>query len=310
MILKDLVSNKKYCYSGDGDIDIQGITFADCASEDEIAIALTEREIDNTKAKVVLTSLPVQRTDKIILFTVYGIYEAAVELAERLIEAGYYPDYRLPASYTLTKDLVRIGKDCHIADNARIEGFTTIGDNVIIGENTWIGENVSIGSDVIIGSGCIIKAGAKIGSPSFFTYREDAPCTFAGIGTVILSDNVSVGVNSVIQRGTFSNTIVENDTSIGDLVVIGHDVSLGEHCLIVSMTGISGGVSTEKNVRVYGHSCVAENLHIGRNAVILGNSAVWRDVSAGDVISGLYGREHKEEIKLAAVLRRMAKRRK
>lgn len=310
MKVRDLVPEQNYCFSGDGDWDIQGITFADCAAVDDIAIAFTEKEIERTEAQVVLTHLLVQRHDKMVVYTVHGLYEAAVELAERLVAAGYYRDYGLPVAYTLTPDMVRLGKDCHIGHNVRIEGFTTIGDNVTIGDNTYIGENVSIGSDVMIGKNCILKPGARIGTAPFFPYKDNVPCSFAGIGTVILDDNVSVGVNTVIQRGTFSNTVVEQGTAIGDLVVIGHDVSLGEHCLIVSEAGISSRVTVEKYAKVLGSSCVAEGVHVGPHAVIMGNSGVSHDVKAGETVSGRYGRNHQEEIKLAARLRRLAKRRK
>lgn len=307
LYLKDLTGDGNFSVTGGSDNpQLTGIAPAMLADKDEIAIAYNKREIKNTKARVILTKPVLYRTEgKLLLFSTQSVGEAAVELAKLFIAAGVYSDYSKPLEYTIDSNLVRYGQNCLIAETAHIESFVSIGDNAVIGDNCYIGENVTIGSDVVIGNDVVLKPGCRIGTPAFYYYSSPQKKLFSGIGTVIIGDGVSIGTNTVIQRGGFSNTVIGDGTAIGDLVMVGHDVVIGDNCLIVSQSGIAGGASLEDNVRIYGQCGISEKVCIGKGVKVHGKTAVWKDVPAGMVISGAYGREYKRELRINRLLEKM-----
>jgi UDP-3-O-[3-hydroxymyristoyl] glucosamine N-acyltransferase len=307
MKLNEIVNKTNICAIGNVDYEVDGIAPALLAGKNEIAIAFNDWEIANTVAEVVLTDIMLKKTTKTLLVPMASVYEAAVELAHMFVKLGFYADYSKTVDYKISSKLVRFGPRCKIAKTARIESFSTIGANVTIGENVCIGENVSIGSDVKIGDNVIINAGAKIASPPFYQYGNRRYNDFFGLGTVLIDNNVSIGVNSIIQRGTFSHTIIGANTAIGDLVIVGHDVSVGDNCLISTKTGIGGGAKLEDEVSVYGQCAINNNVIIGKGAIVKADTSVWKNVAAHTIVSGRYGREHKNELMLQAKLRAIAK---
>ena len=116
---------------------------------------------------------------------------------------------------------------------------------------------------------------------------------------------VEVGCNTVIQRGTLSDTIIGDGTLIGDLVEIGHDVKAGVGCLIVSQVGISGSVTIGDGVEIYGQAGVANRLDIGDGATIMAKAGITRNVKPGVKVSGMFGREHAQELRARAKLKKL-----
>ena len=305
MHLGDVLRDGEFVYARNENPVITGIAPAQIAEIDEIAIAYHIFDIKQTPARVVLTQSASEWKDKLLIVPIKSVGEAAEILVRRFIKLGIYEDYSLPVSYTTDENMNRYGEDCDIAKSAYIAGFTSIGNHVCIGENCVIGENVTIGSDVVIGENVIIKPGARIGTTPFYHFGKECFSDFAGIGSVIIGDNVTIGANTIVQRGSFSNTLIGNDVAIGDMVVIGHDVVIGNHCLIVTQTGISGGAILDDYVQIYGQCGINERVHLGKNVKIMAKSAVWKDIPAGKVISGSFGREHKEELRLRARLKKI-----
>ena len=136
---------------------------------------------------------------------------------------------------SVISETAKIGSGCYIGD------YTVIGDDCIIGDNTMIGTRVSL-QNCNIGNNSIMKSGVTIGEDGFaFERNADGDLErFPHIRGVKIGDNVEVGANTNIARGSLSDTIIGNGTKIADMVHIGHNTLIGKHCQIAAATAIGG----------------------------------------------------------------------
>lgn len=297
------------CY----DENVTSIQFAYEAEEGSIAIAYREKDIFASKSKVILTEPIMVKTDKTLLFCYDKIGIAAVKVAKVLEKHGYYTDDTKPILYRKMDENILIGDGSLIGTGTKIAPFTTIGSGVRIGRNCRIDSHVCIESDIQLGDNVIIHSGARIGVSAFYHIGEDGEenlKTFAGVGTVKIGNHVDIGCNTIIQRGTFSDTEIGDNTKIGNLIDIGHDVKIGRNCKIVSQVGIAGNVTIGDQVLIYGQVGIANDVVIGSQVTIKGKSLVSKNVNSRKTVSGIYAREHKEELKFQAKLRKIIKEKK
>ena len=306
MKLKYIAEKLECTIVGDANMEIKDVKYANDANANDIAVAFSEKEIFHTKAFAVLTEPKIIITSKTLLYCSYNNINATlVKLATLFVQAGIYTDYALPVNYRLTPNGAMLGSHITIGENTSIAPFTTVGNNVVIGKNCVIEPNVFIGSDTHIGNDVTIHAGARVGVNSLFHYVENGENKhFCGVGRLFVEDGVKIGCNTIIQRGTLVDTFIGARSIIGNLVEIAHDVKIGADCLIVSQAGVAGNVCIGNNVKIFGQVGIANNVEIKDNAVVLAKSRVIKDVKSGDVVSGMYGRSHSQELKLQAQIRK------
>jgi UDP-3-O-[3-hydroxymyristoyl] glucosamine N-acyltransferase len=195
---------------------------------------------------------------------------------------------------------VVIGAGCTIYANV------SIGQKAHIGENCTIYPNVTIREYVKIGNRVIIQPGTVIGGDGFgFVLNGGVHHKIPQIGAVQLHDDVEVGANATIDRGTFRDTIIGQGTKIDNLVQIGHNVTTGKGCLFVSQSGISGSVEIGDYVTFAGQSGSVGHISIGSGSVIYARGVPTQNIAPNSKISGFPGREHKEELRFLAALRKL-----
>lgn len=196
-----------------------------------------------------------------------------------------------------------IGKDCHFMPGVRILNGAIIGNNVAIHSNTIIKEGTIIGDNVTIDSN------NSIGNFSFEYMLNQAGEyeRLESVGRVIIKDDVEIGSNNTIDRGTLGDTIIGRGTKIDNLVQIGHDCHIGRHCLIVSQSGIAGHTTLGNRVIVHGQCAIAGHLHIGDGSVIQGKSGVSRSCPPGSRLFGYPARDSKAYMKSLATLHGLSK---
>lgn len=188
---------------------------------------------------------------------------------------------------------VKIGKNTIVYPNVSIFEGTEIGDNCIIYSNVTIREFTKIGN------GSIIQPGAVIGSDGFgFVKVKGHNMKIEQIGNVIIGEEVEIGANTCIDRGTIGDTVIKKGTKIDNLVHIAHNDIIGEDCFIVAQTGISGSVEIGDNTTLAGQVGVAGHLKIGNNVIIAARSGVTNDVPDGKQMSGYPLREHMEDLRI------------
>lgn len=188
---------------------------------------------------------------------------------------------------------VYIGENCTIGDRVVLYPGVYIGNRVQIGAGTVVYPNVTIREDTEIGSCCIIHAGACIGSDGFgFAPLGGRWEKIPQIGRVILGDDVEVGTNTAIDRATFGVTRVGRGAKIDNLVQIGHNVQIGEHCVIAGKVGIAGSAIIGNQVRIGASAGINGHIDIGEGATIGARAGVTKSVGPGEIVSGFPAMEH------------------
>ena len=173
-----------------------------------------------------------------------------------------------------------IGPGCRIGPNVVVE------DGVVIGEGTSIGANAFL-SHCLIGRRCQLHAGVCIGNRGFgFAMDPEGHFDVPQLGRVIVEDDVEIGANSTIDRGSGPDTVIGAGSKIDNLIQIGHNVELGRGCVLVAQSGIAGSSKLEDFVVVAAQGGVAGHLTIGKGAKIGAQCGVMRDVPPGASMLG------------------------
>jgi len=165
--------------------------------------------------------------------------------------------------------------------------------DVEIGEGTKIYANVTIYKDVKIGKNCIIHSGAVIGTDGFGYEQEADGSRFkiAHLGGVIIGDNVEIGANTCIDRGTLSDTIIEDGVKIDNLVHIAHNVHIKKNVVIIANAMIAGSVIIGEGAWIAPSSSIREGKKIGDGALVGLGSVVIKDVPIGSTVMGVPAKE-------------------
>ena len=179
-----------------------------------------------------------------------------------------------------------VGAGAEIGARCRIESNVVIGENVVIGDDTRIGAGASL-SHALIGSRVYIYAGARIGQDGFgFALGPEGPLTMPQLGRVIIEDDVEIGANVCVDRGSGPDTVIRQGCMIDNLVQIGHNVDIGACSVVVAQAGIAGSTKLEHGVSLAAQGGLAGHLRIGAGAKIAAKSGVMRDVAPGEEVCG------------------------
>jgi UDP-3-O-[3-hydroxymyristoyl] glucosamine N-acyltransferase len=225
-----------------------------------------------------------------------------------------------------------IAPGARVAAGAAVGAHTVIEDGAIIGEATQIGAGVTIGQGVEVGAGCvihprvtlyanvklgdrvIIHAGAVLGADGFgYVFAEGRHHKFPQLGRVIVEDDVEIGANSTIDRGSLGDTVIGAGSKIDNLVQLAHNVRIGRHCVIAAQTGIAGSVHIGDYVMLGGQVGIAERVRIEDQVSIGAQAGVLPDkrVRRGARLWGTPARpmpEYKETYAQVAGLPKLARR--
>ena len=202
-----------------------------------------------------------------------------------------------------------IGAGAEIGPRCRIGSGAVIGPGVTMGADCRVGSLASV-SHALLGARVYVYPGARIGQEGFgFATTAQGFVTVPQLGRVILEDDVEVGANSTIDRGSTQDTVIGAGSRLDNLVQIGHNVRLGRCCVVVSQAGISGSTVLEDFVVVAAQAGLTGHLRIGAKARIGAQAGVMRSVDAGSDVVGSPAMPVREFFRNVAVLRKLAQRR-
>jgi len=211
-----------------------------------------------------------------------------------------------------------LGENVAIGPHAFVGPGVRLGDNVVLYPNVFVGARCSIGSETVVyanaslredtrvGRRCIIHCGASIGSDGFgFVPRDGRHEKVPQVGNVELGDDVEVGANSAIDRAAFGTTLIGSGTKVDNLVQIGHNTEVGEHCLICGNAGIAGSAIIGDHVTVAAGAGVVGHLEVGDHVTIAGYAGVTKSIPPGRIVSGFPAMDHVAERRVKAATRRL-----
>jgi UDP-3-O-[3-hydroxymyristoyl] glucosamine N-acyltransferase len=243
---------------------------------------------------------------------------ALVRVAEALHPAATPPAGIHPTAVVAPD--AQVAADCSVGPNVVIEGEVTVGAGTRLGAGVFLGQGVRVGAQCIlhprvtvypgaqIGNRVILHAGAVIGSDGFgYVFAEGRHVKFPQLGKIVIEDDVEIGSNTTLDRGSLGSTIIGQGTKIDNLVQIAHNVKIGRHCIIVSQTGISGSSEVGDYVVMAGQVGVGDHARIEDRVVVGGQAGVLpgKIVRAGSVVWGTPCRPMSEFKKTIARLARL-----
>ena len=189
-----------------------------------------------------------------------------------------------------------------IGDHSNIGSHTVIGQKTIIGRNCNIFSNIHIYHGTNIGDNAIIHSGTVIGSDGFgFVTDKDINHKIPQNGNVIIGNDVEIGANSAIDRGTIGDTVIEDQCKLDNHVHLAHNVRLGKGCLLTAAVTIAGSVEVGEFCIFAGHVGVAPHVKIGARSILAAKTGVSKSLIGGKVYAGMPAREIREQHKREAV---------
>jgi UDP-3-O-[3-hydroxymyristoyl] glucosamine N-acyltransferase len=196
---------------------------------------------------------------------------------------------------------VILGHNCFVGPNTVIEQACVIGDHAVIESNVTI-------SHTVMGNNVFIKPGAKIGQPGF-GFHMDALGHFdvPQLGCVIIGNNVHIGANTTIDRGSQTDTIIGNGVRIDNLVQIAHNVEIGDNSVLVAQVGVAGSTKLGRFVIAAGQVGIAGHLTVGDGVKIAAQSGLMRNVDQGETVAGSPAVSVRDWHRQTIALQKMAK---
>ncbi len=250
-------------------------------------------------------------------------YRAFVQVARKLFPHALRPSSLYDAGEVTgahvhpaarLEDGVTVDPGAVIGPRAEIGTGTVIAANAVIGPEVRIGRDCAIGAgatitDALVGDRVIIHPGCKIGQDGFgFVMGGKGHLKVPQVGRVIIQDDVEIGAGSTIDRGAIRDTVIGEGTKIDNLVQVGHNVSIGRHCVLVAQTGISGSSTLEDFVVLGARVGLNNNVTVGEGAHIAATSIVHGDVPPGARWGGMPAKPLKQWFREMMILEQFARR--
>lgn len=302
------------------DVEVLNFTSIDAPKEKSLCILSSKsmiKYLDNSNVVAVVTTKKYQDLVNKPVLIADEIKRAMIVLIDLFYppkkDVGYISDKAFVSESANLGENVTVEPFAVIKKGVKIGNNSYIGANVFIGEDVEIGENTKVYQNVVIYEGCkignnvILHSGTVIGADGFgYLNTPKGHIKIRQVGNVIIEDNVEIGANSTIDRGTLSSTVIGEGTKIDNLVQIGHNVKIGKHCIIVSQTGIAGSTTIGNFVVIGGQVGIADHLNIVDGVFLASKSGVMSDILEPGVYSGIPLVKHRKWLKNQAALKDIA----
>jgi len=303
---------------GDRDRMIEGIRPLDQAGPEHLSFLHNPKYADQAAASpagAILVESADQLTgrDLLVCDQPYLAVARALELfhPRPTPELGVHPSAEVHDDLSLGTGssigpLVAVGRGVTIGENTEIGAGCVIGDGVHIGDDVLLHPRVVIEDGCRVGHRCVLQSGAVIGSDGYgFATVEGIHHKVPQVGIVVLEDDVEIQANTTIDRGTMGETRIGRGTKVDNLVQLAHNVQVGEHCLLVSQSGISGSTKIGRHSVFAGQAGAAGHLEIGERVVVTARSAAMKSVTDGTILAGFPGRPQAEWMRAQAAVQRL-----
>ncbi len=303
---------------GDPDVAVHAVAPLDRAETGDLSFLAGQKYaalLSTSRATVVLVSRELSETPGEIAarIVVENPQEAMLSLLPRFhratpAEPGVHPTAVIGARVALGCDVsigpyAVIGDEVRLGDGCVVGAHCVIGDGVVMGSGVRLYPSVTIYSGSRLGDRVAVHSGARIGSDGFgYVQSGGEHAKIPHVGRCLIGDDVEIGANTTIDRGSIDDTVIGAGTKIDNLVQIAHNVRIGKMCLIMAQVGIAGSVRVEDGCMLLGQVGVAGHRTIGAGARLAAQAGVFGDIPAGETWSGYPARPHKEALRAQAAL--------
>ncbi len=313
--LNEIAALLNGCVSGDGEVVIERILGIDEAGPGDLTFVANpkyQKRMETTGAAAIMVAPGTACAGKTLLI----VADPYVSLSRLL--ALFYPEDEETAG--ISKDaIVEAGADVspeavvypgvHVCRGARVGKQAVLYPGVFIGRDAAVGEasilhpGVTVYRRCLIGRRVVLHAGVVVGSDGFgFALPGRENRKVPQVGYVQIDDDVEIGANTTIDRGTLGRTWIQRGVKIDNLVQIAHNVVIGEYSIIVAQVGISGSAQLGKGVVIGGQAGVVGHIRIGDGVMAAARAGVHKDVAPGRIIAGSPHMSHLEWLKMEACL--------
>ncbi len=288
--LRTLLHTCGFDFAGDGDPEITGIAASQTAGKGDLCFVEGGAKQAGTVAPDAAACFVTEAAKTGLPETVVPIVVDLPRFAHKRASEALLSlkDWMADGPEPAIHETARVAPTAFVANGAAIGADACIGPGAAIGPGVQIGERTKISANVsircaLIGNDVVIHAGASVGEAGFgVTLGPEGAEDVPQWGRVIVQDFVTIGANTCIDRGAFSDTIIGERTKIDNLVQIAHNVVIGRNVMMASFTGISGTSEVGDGVMMGGRVGIADHVTVGAGAQLAASAGVFRDIPAGE----------------------------
>lgn len=300
---------------GEPETVITGLSSLETAEAGDLAFLASDRFLkaaQASRAGALIAARPVPEVRCPLLLVEHPAF-AFTQVARQFFVEPYRA--RGIAPDLVQGDRVSIGPDVSIwprvtlGDRVSIGARATLFPGVFVGDDSAIGDDSTLYPNVVVREGCtlgarvIVHSGTVIGSDGFgYVQHGGRHHKIPQLGGVVIEDDVELGANVTVDRATFGQTRIKQGTKIDNLVQIAHNVTVGEHNILVAQVGIAGSTTLGQYVMVGGQAGLADHLQIGDYVMIAAKSGVTRSLEGNQIVSGAPVMPHATFLKAQAVI--------
>ncbi len=304
---------------GDPAMVISGLADFDSAGKGQITFLLHLKDIsriDETKASAVIAPLNTPDMAKPLILVknpnlaaaiVHNAFLAKEFVAQGVSEFAYIGDDCIIPEEVSVAPLVVLGDRVRLGRRVKLHSGVVVADDVEIGDDCIFHPNVSVLKGSRIGARVTIHSGSVIGSDGFgyATDENGRHVKRPHVGFVQIDEDVEIGANVCVDRGTFGKTWIMRGSKIDNLVQIAHNVVVGEGSIIVSQSGVAGSSKLGRNVVVGGQVAIRDHIELGDRAMVAGRTGVTANVASGEVVAGFPSMPHKKWLRVASIYQKL-----
>ncbi len=261
------------------------------------------QKLSLSKAGIVVVGLAaehaaVQRGDCIVVEDPYLYFARLTQLWKRLHSAdlavGIHASACVDPSASLASGVfvgafACIGAGAELAEGARIGEHCVVERNAVVGKDSRLSARVTLGDGCIIGERCIVHPGVVIGADGFgFAPHDGRWEKIEQLGGVRIGNDVEIGANTCIDRGSLQDTVIEDGVKLDNLIQIGHNVRIGRHSALAGCVGVAGSANIGEHCTVGGGAVVLGHLTLADHVHISAASVVTRSIMKAGNYTGLF----------------------
>lgn len=315
--LADLVGGE---VRGDPELKLRGVGAIEEAQPGEITFLSNPkyaRFLASTRASAVILTpdLAEGAGDRPLLLTA-APYLAFARIQSSFAERPYVPGGVSPEAWVSPS--ARLGREvtihplAYVGDRAEVGDRTTLHPGVVLGEEARVGSdcvlhpNVTLYPRSILGDRVILHAGVVVGADGFgYAPAPEGLAKIPQTGIVVIEDDVEIGANTTVDRAALGRTVVGRGTKIDNGVQVGHNVRIGEHCILVAHVAIAGSTRLGRGVQLGGQVGLAGHLELGDGVRVAAQSGVGTDLPAGATVGGSPAFEHTRWLRASVAAQRL-----